>query len=109
MTLGNSRRRVNPWRRFQSDGLMPEVTIRTRTSPGPGVGSGSSPMWSTSAAPLRSYHIAFIVAPPVMLGGRLSLARGVILAGPLDGTSPPRHQGVSTLRRPAVGRRGAEH
>ena len=30
MTLGNSIRRVSPCRRFQSDGLTPDVTIRTR-------------------------------------------------------------------------------
>src|SRR5882724_11646256 len=37
------------------------------------------------------------------------LARGVILASPLDGTGPPRHQTVSSLAGPVVGRRSAEH
>src|SRR4029450_7160319 len=39
----------------------------------------------------------------------LSPACGVILAGLLNGTGPSRHQSLSTLSSPAVGRRGTHH
>src|SRR5215510_15799032 len=39
----------------------------------------------------------------------LSHAYGVILAGLLNGPGPARHQSLSTLRGPAVGRRRACH
>jgi hypothetical protein len=43
-----------PDRFFTSDGLTPEVTIRTRTSPAAGLGRGASTIESTSpAAPAR--------------------------------------------------------
>src|SRR5215510_3522689 len=39
----------------------------------------------------------------------LSYAYGVILASLVNGTGPPRHQGLTTLSGPAVGRRRACH
>src|SRR5689334_9771081 len=51
-----------PARLFTSEGLTPETLSLTRTSPGPGSGVGRSPTIKTSrAAPLRSYHAAFMV------------------------------------------------
>src|SRR6187402_2800564 len=53
-------------RPLTSDGLTPDALTCTQTSPSRGTGSSSSPTVSTSrAAPLRSYHAAFIY---VLLG-----------------------------------------
>src|SRR5262245_13528383 len=51
-----------PRRRYVSDGLTPEASSFTRTSPWPASGVGSSPQTRTwSAAPCRSYQTARIV------------------------------------------------
>src|SRR5215813_1289676 len=51
-----------PRRRYVSDGLTPEASSFTRTSPWPALGVGSSPQTRTSsAAPCRSYQTARIV------------------------------------------------
>src|SRR5947209_14096202 len=61
MTLGYSMA-GGPRRRYVSDGLTPEASSFTRTSPWPALGVGSSPQTRTSsAAPCRSYQTARIV------------------------------------------------
>src|SRR5215831_7908967 len=76
-----------PRRRYVSDGLTPEASSFTRTSPWPASGVGSSPHTRTSsAAPCRSYQTARMAA--------LILHRFRILAFPGAAGSSGGHRGT---------------